>query len=101
MRFLEVWWRTLVFSTQHNPPELIELIMTGLAIALLLSWNFTYHWSYLVLSSSFATGAAVSMWIRATSVPSPQQRVMQMLACLLLVYSVYAFSDVAPYLHHL
>jgi hypothetical protein len=98
MRLWHFWWRTLVLSTQYNPPEFIELMMTSLTMALLVSWEFTHHWAYLVLSSSFAIGAAVSMWIREMMIPSPHPRVVQVLAILLLIYSFYAFADIASYM---
>jgi multisubunit Na+/H+ antiporter MnhE subunit len=98
MRLWQFWWRTLILSTQYNPPEFIELMMTSLTMALLVSWEFTHHWAYLVLSSSFAIGAAVSMWIREMMIPSPHPRVVQVLAILLLLYSFYAFADIASYM---
>ena len=99
MRLCQFWWRTLIFSTQHNPPEFVELIMTSLTMALLVSWEFTHNWPYLVLSSSFAIGAAVSMWIREMIRPSAHPRVVQVLAVLLFIYSFYALADVAPYVN--
>lgn len=72
--------------------------MTSLTMVLLVGWEFSHAWPYLVLSSSFAVGAAVSMWIRESIFPSPHPRVLQVLAVLLLIYSVYAFADVAQYI---
>jgi multisubunit Na+/H+ antiporter MnhE subunit len=97
MRLWQFWWRTLVLSTQYNPPEFVELMMTSLTMALLVSWKFTNAWPYLVLSSSFAIGAAVSMWIREMIIPSPHPRVVQVLAILLLIYSFYALTGLADY----
>lgn len=97
MRFWQFWWRTLIFSTQYNPPEFVELTMTSLTMALLVSWEFTRAWPYLALSSSFALGAAVSMWVRELIIPSPYPRVVQVLAILLVIYSLYAFIDLAQY----
>jgi hypothetical protein len=98
MRLWYFWWRTLVMSTQHNPPEFVELMMTSLTMALLISWELTHDWPYLVLSSSFAIGAAVSMWIRESLIPSPHPRVVQVMAVLLMFYGLYAFADLAHYL---
>jgi hypothetical protein len=98
MRLWQFWWRTLVLSTQYNPPEFVELMMTSLTMALLVSWEYTHQWPYLVLSSSFAIGAAISMWVREMIVPSHHPRVVLMLAVMLLIYSLYAFSDIARYL---
>lgn len=98
MRLWNFWWRSLVFSTQYNPPEFVELMMTSLTMALLVSWEFTHAWAYLVLSSSLSLGAAVSMWVREIIIPSPHPRVVKILAVLLLVYSFHAFAEVADYL---
>jgi len=68
--------------------------MTSLTMALLVSWEFSHAWPYLVLSSSFAMGAAVSMVVREMIVPSPHPRIVQGLAILLLIYSLYGFADV-------
>jgi len=95
MRLWQFWWRTLVLSTQYNPPEFVELIMTSLTMALLVSWMLTPAWPYLVLSSSFALGAAISMWVRQLIAPSPHPCVLKLLAVLLLIYSLYAFALVA------
>lgn len=73
-------------------------MMTSLTMALLVSWEYTHQWPYLVLSSSFAIGAASSMWVREMIVPSHHPRVVLVLAIMLLIYSLYAFSDVARYL---
>jgi hypothetical protein len=98
MRILNFWWRSLVFSTQYNPPEFVELMMTSLTMALLVSWEFTNAWPYLVLSSSLALGAAVSMWVRELIAPSPHPRVVKVLAVLLFIYSFHAFAEIADYL---
>ncbi len=55
-------------------------------------------WQYPVLSSSFAIGAAVSMWIREMLIPTPRPRAAIVLAvALLLIYSFFAFVNVAAY----
>jgi hypothetical protein len=96
MRHLQFCWRTLVLSTQQNPPESIEHLMVLLTLALGLNWVFQPDWQYLVLSSSFAIGAAASMWVREAIVPSPRPRMVMIVAItVLLLYSVYAFANVA------
>lgn len=72
-------------------------MMTSLTMALLVSWKFTQQWPYLVLSSSFAIGAAVSMWVREAIVPSAHPRLVQLLAILLLIYSFYSLVGVTHY----
>lgn len=98
MRLWQFWWRTLVLSTQYNPPEFVELMMTSLAMALLATWGYTSDWPYLVLSSSFAMGAAVSMWVRGTTMPSSNSRMVQVMAILLLLYSFYTFCHLLDYI---
>jgi hypothetical protein len=98
MRLWDFWWRTLVFSTQSNPPEFIEHLMILGTLILGMRWIFTDEWAYLVLSSSFALGAAVSIWVRETIMPSPRPRIVRILAVgMLFVYSFYGFADVACY----
>jgi len=78
--------------------------MLLLAIALLLFWGasdivwgFSKGWPYLVLSLSFAIGAAVSTLVREALIPSSQPRVTQVTAVLLLIISCYSFSDLIRY----
>ncbi|HEY9668305.1 MAG TPA: hypothetical protein V6C91_15955 [Coleofasciculaceae cyanobacterium] len=97
MRLWQFWWRTLILSTQYNPPEFVELLMTSLTMALLVSWGFTHAWPYLALSSSLAIGAAVSMWVREIIRPSPHSYVLKLLGFLLLLYGFYGFTNLAPY----
>ncbi|HEY9651748.1 MAG TPA: hypothetical protein V6C95_13860 [Coleofasciculaceae cyanobacterium] len=98
MRALHFWWRTLVLSTQYNPPEFIELLMTSLTMALLVNWASTQQWPYLVLSSSFAIGAAVSMLVRQAMVPLAHRHLVQLLAIALLIIGVRNLVDVAPFI---
>ncbi len=94
MRFLQHWWRTLVFANQYNPPETIERLMVLLSLALAVQWVLLNDWPYLVLSSSFALGAGVSMWVREMIMPSPRPRLVLVLAiAVLLSYSLFAFAD--------
>jgi hypothetical protein len=98
MRFLQTWWRTVIFSIQHNPPQFIEYLMVSSAVGLAMRRFFTPEWPYLVLSASLAIGAAVSMWVRELMVPSPHSCVFKLLGVSLLIYSLYTFADLAPYL---
>jgi hypothetical protein len=98
MRAWQFWWRTLVLSTQSNPPEFVEHLMIVGTLILGMRWMLTDEWAYLVLSSSFAIGAAVSMWVRETMMPSHRPRIVLILAvAMLFVYSFYGFADVARY----
>ena len=78
--------------------------MLLLAIALLLVWGasdvvwgLTKGWPYLVLSLSYAIGAAVSTLVREALNPSSQPRITQVTAVLLLIISCYSFSDLMRY----
>lgn len=94
MRLWQFWWHTL--STYYSPPESIEHLMVLLTLVLGLIWVFQPYWQYLVLSSSFAIGAAASMWVREIFVPSPRPRVIKVLpVAMLLFYSVFAFVSIA------
>jgi hypothetical protein len=102
MRIWEFWWRTLVFSTQYNPPVFVELVMLLLTMALLLIWGFFPDWPYLVLSSSLAIGAAGSMWVRESIIPSPHRFVVlanRILPILLVIYSVYLIIMLCDFLN--
>ncbi len=98
MRFWRNWWQTLIFSIQHNPPQFIEYLMVSFVLALTVKQFFTPEWPYLVLSASLSIGAAVSMWVRELMIPSPHSNVWKLIGVSLLIYSVYAFADLAPYL---
>ncbi len=66
--------------------------------ALGLWWGLFDGWQYLVLSSCFAMGAAVSMGVRELIIPSMRSRWLLMLAIgMLLIYSFYAFVELAHY----
>lgn len=98
MRTVQFWWRTLFFSALYNPAWFIDLLMTVLAMLLLGRWEVTKQWPYLVLSCSYAIGAAMSMWVQATVTPLHAPRMMKVLALLLLIYSFYGFAELTPYL---
>jgi len=83
---------TLILSSQQNPPRFIELLMLLLAMVLLGIWQILPNWPYLVLSLSYVVGASISILIRETCLPSPQPRVTQMTAVLLLIISIYGFT---------
>ncbi len=75
--------------------------MVLLSVALALQWAVSDEWPYLVLSSSFAMGAALSMWVRETIMPSHRPRGLLVLAiAVLLLYSVYAFADIAVLIYN-
>jgi hypothetical protein len=104
MRLWQFWWRTLVLSAQYNPPQFVEHLMIVLMFALGARWilgflgMLTDDWQYLVLSSSFALGAAISMLVRELIIPSPRSRwVVVVAVAVLLIYSFYAFADLVRY----
>ena len=95
VRFCVFWWRSLVFTLQYNPPEFLEQIMVLLAIALAIIWGITNSWQYLILSSSYAIGASISIWVREAIAPTPQTRIAQFLGVILLIYGLYGLMDIA------
>lgn len=99
MRFWQLWWRNLVFSIQYDPPGFVEYLMISFSLGLGLKWLFSPEWPYLVLSSSFAIGAAISMWVRQVLIPSPHpRRLMIFTIVVLLLYSLCALDAVRLYL---
>jgi hypothetical protein len=48
---------------------------------------------YLVLGLSLVVGASISILVREAIAPSPQRRVTQFTALLLLFISIYGFAD--------
>ncbi|NEO31974.1 MAG: hypothetical protein F6K36_16365 [Symploca sp. SIO3C6] len=98
MRIWQFWWRTLVLSSQYNPPEFIEHFMILWTLILGLWWGFLPYWPHLVLSASFALGAAMSMLVRELMTPSTRPRSVSVLAIfVLLSYTIYAFTQLPPY----
>lgn len=96
MRFWRFWLHTVVLSSQYNPPRFVELLMLMLAITMLaISTVFTIEKSYIyvVLGLSFVIGASMSILVREAIAPSPQTRITQMTALLLLIISIYGFAD--------
>ncbi|WP_322505733.1 hypothetical protein [Chroococcidiopsis cubana] len=98
MRIWLIWWNTLVFSCQHNPPQLIEMLMLLLATMLLGTWLISPHWSYQALAWSYLIGVSASMWIREAIAPTYQARPTQVIAVLLFILSLYGFADLFQYL---
>lgn len=97
MRIWNFWWRTFLFASQYNPPRFIEVVMLTLAMALIGIWGFKEDWPYLVLALSYTIGAAVSILVREAITPSPQPRVAQAIAVLMLIISFYGFADLYRY----
>ncbi|WP_346016814.1 hypothetical protein [Chroococcidiopsis sp. CCMEE 29] len=98
MRIWHFWLNTLTLSSQYNPPRFVELLMLLLAIALLAIWSMIPNWPYLVLSLSYVIGSSVSILVREAITPSPQPRVTQITAVLLLIISICGFADLIRYL---
>lgn len=98
MRNWRFWLNTLVLSSQYNPPRFVELLMLLLAIALLMIWSFQPYWPYLALALSYVVGSSISILVREAIAPSHQPRVTQVTAVLLLIISIYGFTDLIHYL---
>ncbi|MHC5830268.1 MAG: hypothetical protein ACYT04_83615, partial [Nostoc sp.] len=48
---------------------------------------------YLILGLSLVVGASISILVREAIAPSPQKRITQLTASLLLIISLYGFAD--------
>ncbi|MBW4432836.1 MAG: hypothetical protein KME28_14175 [Pelatocladus maniniholoensis HA4357-MV3] len=94
MRSWRFWLNTLILSSQYNPPRFVELLMLTLAITMLaISSVVPREIPYMVLGLSFVVGASISILVREAIAPSPQTRVTQFTALLLLIVSFYGFAD--------
>ncbi len=93
MRLLQHWWQNLIYSTQYNPPQFVEMVMLLLAILLLLSWTLTGAWPYMVLCLSYVVGSSSSMLVREAIAPSRQLQLTTVIALLLLIMSLYTLVD--------
>lgn len=94
MESWQFWMNTIIGSSQQNPPRFVELLMLGIAIAMLaLSIFFPSEHAYLVLGLSLVVGAAVSILVREAIAPSHQSRVTKITALLLLGISLFGYMD--------
>ena len=93
MRLWTSWLNNFILASQYNPPRFVELLMLMLAIAMLLTASVLPDMAYLVLGLSFVVGASISILVREAIAPSPQKRVTQFTALLLLFISIYGFAD--------
>ncbi|MCC5607038.1 hypothetical protein LC612_09625 [Nostoc sp. CHAB 5834] len=93
MRFWSFWFNSFVLSSQYNPPRFVELLMLLLAIALLAIASILPDRPYLILGLSLVVGASISILVREAIAPSPQTRITQLTASLLLIISLYSFAD--------
>lgn len=72
--------------------------MLTLAMILIGVWEIIQEWPYLVLALSYTIGSAASILVREAITPSPQPRVAQAIAVLMLLVSLYGFADLYRYL---
>lgn len=93
MRLWQVWWHNLVYLTQYNPPQFIEVLMLLLGMPLLLLWAITGRWPYLVLCLSYVMGSSASMLVREAIFPSSRLLLTQLVAILLLALGFYTLID--------
>ncbi|MEH2024474.1 hypothetical protein [Nostoc sp.] len=93
MRFWSFWFNSFVLSSQYNPPRFVELLMLLLAIAMLAIASILPDMPYLILGLSLVVGASISILVREAIAPSPQTRITQLTASLLLIISLYGFAD--------
>ncbi|BAY93459.1 hypothetical protein NIES37_09480 [Tolypothrix tenuis PCC 7101] len=94
MRFWHFWLNSFIVSSQYNPPRFVELLMLMLAIAMLgMATILPESPPYLVLGLSLVVGASISILVREAIAPSPQSKITQFTALLLLLISLYGFAD--------
>ncbi|MEH2398856.1 hypothetical protein [Nostoc sp.] len=93
MRFWSFWFNSFVLSSQYNPPRFVELLMLLLAIAMLAIATILPDRPYLILGLSLVVGASISILVREAIAPSPQTRITQLTASLLLLISLYQFGE--------
>ncbi|QKQ72790.1 hypothetical protein [Nostoc sp. TCL240-02] len=93
MRFWSFWFDSFILSSRYDPPRFIELLMLLLAIAMLAIDSFFRDRPYLILCLSLIIGASISILVREAIAPSPQARITQLTASLLLIISLYGFAD--------
>ncbi|MBW4676694.1 MAG: hypothetical protein KME52_22590 [Desmonostoc geniculatum HA4340-LM1] len=93
MRFWYFWFNSFIVSSQYNPPRFVELLMLFLAIAMLAIATILPDRPYLILGLSLVVGASISILVREAIAPSPQTRITQVTALILLIISLYGFAD--------
>ncbi|WP_427160515.1 hypothetical protein ACQFX9_02245 [Aliinostoc sp. HNIBRCY26] len=93
MRIWRFWLNSFIVASQYNPPSLVELIMLTLAIAMLTVAMITPDKPYFILCLSLSVGAAMSILVREAIAPSPQTKVTQLAAIILLLISFYGLAD--------
>ncbi|MBD2727844.1 hypothetical protein H6G96_16310 [Nostoc sp. FACHB-892] len=94
MRIWSFWFNSFILSSQYNPPRFVELLMLLLAIAMLgIASILPDKPPYLVLGLSLVVGASISILVREAIAPSPETRITQLTASLLLIISLYGFAD--------
>ncbi|MDZ8053687.1 MAG: hypothetical protein RMX68_007910 [Aulosira sp. ZfuVER01] len=93
MRFWHFWLNSFIVSSQYNPPRFVELLMLMVAIAMLGIATLLPDMPYMVLGLSLVVGASLSILVREAIAPSPQTRITQLTALILLFISLYGFAD--------
>ncbi len=93
MRFLQILWLGWIWAWRYNPAELMEQLMVLCAITTAIIWGFNDRWPFLILSSSFALGAAASMLMREAINPSGQAKLVRLLGLILTLYSIHGFVE--------
>lgn len=93
MRLWNFWLNSFILASQYNPPKFVELLMLTLAVAMLLIATILPDKPYLVLGLSLVLGASISILVREAIAPSPQRKITQFTALLLLLITIYGFVD--------
>lgn len=98
MRYWNSWLNSFILASQYNPPRFVEFVMLMLAIAMLAIATILPDKPYMVLGLSFVVGASISILVREAIAPSPERKVTQLTALLLLFISLYGFADLLKHL---
>jgi hypothetical protein len=97
MRRWQNFWRTLVYVGEHNPPQLVEMLMMSLTVVLFSIWLISPDSFYLILGLIYAFGSGVSILVRESRLLTRRPPLTQVatlsLASLLLLISLYGVAD--------
>jgi len=99
MSFWQRWWQTIVFISEYDPPQFVELLMLILAMIFILISSVRPEWPYWVLGLSFIIGSSTSILIRESMMMAQRPRATQIFAGLLLIASCFGFTELLRYLH--
>lgn len=99
MQRWQIWCDRFLRFSQDRAPRFVQLLMLNLACGLLVLWTLTQSWPYLVLSLSYAIGAAISVLMEEACRPFQQAiQPTQVTAVLLLIVSLSGLVEFLRYI---